>query len=418
VNKHLRRSALPIFAAAFFALSGCNGGGTTEPTPGGGGAGGGTTTTGARRPDPTAEGNTAQGNTVIIGLVASQNGELRPWGDDCVKGARLALDEFNAAGGLDGYTVELRVEDSASRPEVGKSATEKLIANGALAIVGEIASGITAQMAQSAFEQGVPLVAVGATRIDITDIGSNIFRVCYTDDFQGPVMATFAYDELGLRNMAILTDKKQPYSTGLSQSFAQHFQRLGGTIVAEENYESGQSTFTSQLTNIAARNPDGLFMSGYFTEVGPIARQAREAGIKVPLLGGDGWDSNEILTSGGEAILGGFFCNHYNNREDRPEVRTFLEKWRQRHGGVPATTMGALGYDATMLTLDALRRATAMNSRAVQQAIADTEGFQGVSGIITLRGQNGDPPKRALVVELTPEGQVFRKAYEHGDIQR
>jgi branched-chain amino acid transport system substrate-binding protein len=409
-----------LAALTLALLAGCNG--TRTTTEGGGPAVTGSGATGtAMRPEPTAAGNTATGDSIIIGLVASQNGELRPWGDDCVKGARLALEEFNAAGGLgEGMPrVELRVEDSASKPEVGKSATEKLIANGAIGVIGEIASGITAQMAQSAFERGVPLMAVGATRIDITHIGSNIFRVCYTDDFQGPVMATFAYDELGLRNLAIMTDRKQPYSTGLSDSFRAHFEKLGGKIVDEQFYESGQTTFTSQLTNLRQRTPDGIFMSGYFTETGPIARQAREAGMKeIPLMGGDGWDSREILTSGGQAILGSFFCNHYNNFEERSEVKTFLEKWQQKHGGWPATTMGALGYDATMLTLQALKTSGARNSTDLARAIENTENFPGVSGSITLKGQNGDPPKRALVVRLTPEGQAFAKAYEHGDISR
>lgn len=372
---------------------------------------------GSTRPSPTAKGNEATGDTIKIGLVASLNGELKPWGDDCEKGARLAVEEFNAAGGVNGKKIELMIADSASKPEQGKSAAEKLISDGVLAIIGEVASGITLQMANSAFDKGIPIVAVGATKTTITDIGTNVFRVCYTDDLQGPVMAKFAYEELGLRNVAIMTDKAQPYSTGLSDSFRAYFEKLGGKIVDEQFYESKQTQFGPQLTNLKAKNPDGLFLSGYFTEVGPIARQAAEAQLKVKLLGGDGWDSTELNTSGGAAIVGGYFCNHYNNEEDRPEVKAFLDKWKAKYGGLPATTMGALGYDATLLVCEALKRSTALTSEALIAAIEDTVDFPGVSGAITLKGMNGNPPKRALVVEVTSTGQVAKKAYEADSVK-
>jgi branched-chain amino acid transport system substrate-binding protein len=161
----------------------------------------------ANRKTTTAPGNKVTGDKIIIGLVASQNGDLKPWGDDSVKGAQLAVDEANAAGGVQGKQIDLHIEDSGSKPEQGKSAAEKLISDGAIGILGEVASGITAQMGQIAFEKGIPDIAIGATKTDLTDIGNNMFRVCYTDAFQGPVMAHFAYDELGCKKVAIMTDR-------------------------------------------------------------------------------------------------------------------------------------------------------------------------------------------------------------------
>lgn len=371
------------------------------------------TTAGAKRPMPTVSGPKIEGDTVKIGLVASLNGELKPWGDDSKRGVELAVEEINAAGGINGKKVELLIEDSGSKPEQGKTAADRLIAKGVVGIVGEVASGITAQIADSAFAAGVPVVAVGATRTDLTDKGANIFRVCYTDDFQGPVMARFAYEELRLRRLAIMTDIKQPYSQGLSESFKKKFAELGGEIVSEESYNSGDQQFNAQLTNIKGKNPDGMFLSGYFTEVGLIARQARDVGLNVKLLGGDGWDSQDLLAGGGEGILGGFFCNHYNNQEDRPEVKAFLDKWKAKHNGqLPATTMGALGYDSMMLMADAVKRAETPDAAGIIKALEATEGFKSVSGEITLKGKGGNPPKRALVVEVTKNGQVFRKAYD------
>jgi branched-chain amino acid transport system substrate-binding protein len=377
-----------------------------------------TTTTGGEapttgnRPMPTAQGNSASGDTIKIGIVAAQGGDLRPWGVDSIDGAMLAVEEVNAAGGINGKKVELLVGDSNSRPEQGKNATEKLISDGVVGIIGEVASGITQQMVQATFQAGIPHVTIGSTRTDLTPTAGNLWRVCYTDDFQGPVMARFAYEELGLRNMGVMTDKSQPYSTGLSENFKRAFEALGGKIVGEEFYMTGQSSFQGQLTNLAQRRPDGVFLSGYFTEVGIIARQATAAGLNVPLLGGDGWDSAELVTTGGENIIGNYFCNHYNNEEDRSEVQRFLDAWRAKYGGVPATTMGALGYDAAMLMMDALKRASEPNSQALMVAIEETVDFPGVSGNITLAGKNGDPQKRALVVEVTRDGQRFVKAYE------
>ncbi len=354
----------------------------------------------------------------VLGLVASENGDLRPWGEDSVKGAQLAVDEFNKAGGVDGKLIDLKIEDSASKPEQGKSAAEKLMGDGAIGLVGEVASGITMQMITAASAKGVPIMAVGATKTTLTEGHDNVFRVCYTDAFQGPVMAKFAYDQLKLRNVALMTDKKQPYSTGLSDSFRAYFTKLGGKIVDEQFYESGQTQFSGQLTALKAKSPDGMFMSGYFNETGPIARQAKDAGLNVKMMGGDGWDSNEILTTGGDAILGSFFCNHYNNKETRPEVQDFLKKWAAKYNGtVPATTMGALAYDAMMLTCDGLKRAKTKDSKGLTEALADTVDFPGVSGKITLKGMHGNPPKRALVVQLTKEGQVFAKAYEANEIK-
>jgi branched-chain amino acid transport system substrate-binding protein len=234
-------------------------------------------------------------------------------------------------------------------------------------------------------------------------------------------MATFAYKELGLKKVALITDKKLPYSTGLSDSFRAFFTKLGGTIVDEEFYQGGDINFKGILTKAKSASPDGLFMSGYFTETGPLAKQARQVGITGPLMGGDGWDSSQILISGGDAIKGAFFCNHYNNKDTRPQVQSFLKDWEAAHGGqLPGTTMAALGYDATMLVCDALTRAKALDSKDLIDALADTENYAGVTGDITLKGMNGDPRKRAIVVELDPSiggnGQKFAKAYEYKDV--
>jgi branched-chain amino acid transport system substrate-binding protein len=412
--------AIALAAVVGGAMVGCSGGAGETATDNGAPATNGEANPSAgARPMPTAEGNTA-GETIKIGVVASLSGEQKPWGDDSYNGAKIAVEEINAEGGINGKKVELLVGDSTSKPEPAKSAAEKLISDGVIGIVGEVASGHTIQIAKSAFMKGIPVVAVGATKTTLTDEGAHVFRVCYTDDFQGPVMAVFAYNELGLRKVAVMTDNKQPYSQGLSQSFSDKFKQLGGEIVTEIKYETGQTQFAGQVTELKAKSPAGIFLSGYFPEVGPISQAVKQAGMSVKLMGGDGWDSPKLLDSGGDAIIGGFFCNHYNNKEPRPEVAEFLKKWKAKFGGEPGTTMAALGYDATRLMLDACKRAEKLDSKSLLKAIDETVDFAGVAGKISLKGFNGNPPKRALVVEVRPlsEGfQIFRKAYEVDEVK-
>lgn len=373
---------------------------------------------------PSFGSNNGTGDNVIkLGLVSSLSGNLKPWGLDSEAGAQLAVDEVNAAGGVNGKKVQLMIEDSASKPEQGKSAAQKLISEGAVCILGEVSSGISGAMKVATQAQGIPQIAVGATKTDLTAGTDDLVRVCYTDKLQGPVMAKFAFDQLRLHNMAIITDKTQPYSQGLSASFKAYFIKLGGTIVDEETYETGATQFGGILTNLKAKSPDGVFCSGYFPEVGPLVQQARQAGLdknKVPFLGGDGWDSSDILTSGGDAIVGSYFCNHYNNQDKSPAVQDFLKRWAAAAcGSLPGTTMGALGYDAAKLAMDAMKRAKTLSPADIRDALNNTVDFPGVSGTITLKGWHGNPPKRALVVQLTSDKskpQDFVKAYDYFDI--
>ncbi|MBX3097181.1 MAG: ABC transporter substrate-binding protein [Fimbriimonadaceae bacterium] len=424
---------LPLSASVIAGaiIAGC-----TPSTPAEDSTTGGTSTTGttstsgstgestSARPAPKGGPVAIEGNEIKLGLVVSRGGDLRPWGVDCENGANLAMSELEG-GKIGDYSVKLMIQDSNSNPAEGKSAAGKLVNDGASVLIGEVASGITATMAEVSMDTGVPIVAVGATRTDLSQKVNNFFRVCYTDAFQGPVMANFAYFDLGLRKVALVTDKSQPYSTGLSDSFRQIFTKLGGEIVDEQFYQSKDTQFGAIVTNLKSSNPDGLFLSGYFNEVGPLARQLRDAGIKAPLMGGDGWDSAELISSGGDAIVGGYFCNHYNAEEDRPVVKSFLDAFKAKYSAPPATTMGALGYDATKLVLDALKRAidTAkaenkpLDTLMITNAIENTENFNGVSGVITLKGQNGDPLKTALVVEVQKTGFKFAKSFKPEDIK-
>lgn len=353
----------------------------------------------SNRPESSGAGNAQEGDTLKIGMIASLSGAEKPWGDESKNGAQLAVDQINAEGGIGGKQVELLVEDSAGLPATGKTATERLVSSKkVLAMLGEVASGVTGPSAQVCQSSGVPIISVGSTRTDLSNTGNMFFRVCYTDAFQGAMLAKFAYDKLGLKNVAILTDKMLPYSVGLSNDFREYFEKLGGTIVVENSYQKGDTDFKGQLTNLKAKNPDGLFCSGYFTEIGPIARQRADVGLDVPMFGGDGWDSSELLTAGGDGIMNCYYSNHYSNLEDRAEVADFVAKFKEKYGKEPANAMGALGYDAALVLLDAMKRASAMDSKSIRDAIAATDGLKAVSGMITM-GADGNAQKPGLILQ-------------------
>lgn len=351
------------------------------------------------RPVSTGAGNTMEGDTIKIGMIASLSGAEKPWGDESKKGAQLAIDQANEAGGINGKQIELIVEDTGGLPATGKTATERLVSSKkVLAVLGEVASGVTGPSAEVCQSAGVPIISVGSTRTALSNTGNMFFRVCYTDAFQGAMLAKFAYDDLGIKNVAILTDKQLPYSVGLSDDFRAYFTKLGGTVVAEDFYEKGTTDFKGQLTNLKAKNPDGLFCSGYFTEIGPIARQRAAVGLDVPMFGGDGWDSSELLNSGGEGIMGSYYSNHYSNLQDREQVKNFVSTFKAKYGSEPANAMGALGYDAALVLIDALKRAAAMDSASIRDAIATTSGLEAVSGTITI-GPDGNAQKAGLILK-------------------
>jgi len=226
------------------------------------------------------------------------------------------------------------------------------------------------------------MISPASTNPKVTETGDFIFRVCFIDPFQGTVMAKFAMSR-GWKKVAILTDTKQDYSVGLAQFFKEYFAKNGGTITGEQSYGSGDKDFKAQLTAIKAGAPDAIFASGYYNETGLIAAQARELGITVPLLGGDGWDSPSLVEVAGKAIEGSFFSNHFSNEDQSPKIQEFVKKFQAKHGKTP-DAMAALGYDSAMILADAMKRAGTTEGKALRDAIAATKDFDGITGKITL----------------------------------
>jgi branched-chain amino acid transport system substrate-binding protein len=349
----------------------------------------------------------AAGGVIKIGHYASMTGGTANFGQSSDKGARLAIDELNAAGGVLGRKLELVTEDDRSQSSEARTAALKLIQQDkVVALIGEIASSNAIAAAPEAQKAQIPMVSPGATNPEVTQKGDYIFRICFIDPFQGEVMAKFAYNSLGKRSAAILIDVKSAYAVGLGQYFKETFVQLGGTISAEEAYTAGDIEFKAQLTKIKGGNPEVLFIPGYYTEVGLIARQARELGLNTVLLGGDGWDSPKTIEVGGAAIEGAYFSNHYAADDPNPVIQDFITKFQARHNEVP-DAMAVLGYDAARIVADAISRAGSTEGPKIREALATTKDFPGVSGSITIDAERN--ARKALVV-LKIEGGALRFA--------
>ena len=242
------------------------------------------------------------------------------------------------------------------------------------------------------------MITPSSTNPRVTQIGDYIFRVCFIDPFQGLVMAKFATNSLKIKKVAVLRDIRNDYSVGLANVFVENFTRMGGAIVADESYGEGDTDFSAQLTSIKSKNPEGIFIPGYYTEVGLIGRQARKLGITVPLMGGDGWDSPKLWEIGGEALNGCFYSNHYSVEDPSPAIQKFVGDYRNRYNQVP-DALAALGYDAARILVEAFRRAGTTEAAKVRDALAQTKDFVGVTGKITI-DKDRNAVKPAVVLRV------------------
>src|SRR6202000_2858085 len=278
--------------AASLFITGCNK--PSSPTGGGGGS---------------SSDNTS--DVIKVGEFASLTGKEAAFGQSSHAGTQMAVDDLNASGGILGKKIQLITEDDQSQGGQPATDVRQLISDdGVVAILGEVASSRSLEAAPICQQSKIPMISPSSTNPKVTEVGDYIFRVCFIDPFQGTVMANFAKNTLHMKTAAVLTDVASDYSRGLAKFFKDSFTAGGGTIVADQKYSGGDKDFSAQLTAIKAANPDGIFIPGYYTEVGLIALQARPLGITVPLFGGDGWESSALVPIGGAALGGNYFFTH------------------------------------------------------------------------------------------------------------
>jgi branched-chain amino acid transport system substrate-binding protein len=337
--------------------------------------------------------------TVKIGEVDPLTGGVSQFGIGCHQGFVLAFEEINGEGGILGQKIELVTEDDQSKPGQSATAVRKLITQDkVVAILGDATSSATLEAAPIAQSDKIPMITPTATNPRITEVGDFIFRVCFLDEFQGRVLAKFAREKLKAQRIFTLTDVKQDYSVDLLKFFKDEFTKLGGTIVGEQSYSTGDIDFRAQLTPIRGTKPDAVYVPGYYQEVALIVKQGRQIGLTMPFIGCDGWANQALVTIGGKAIDGCFFTNHFSPDDQSPIVKSFVAKYQDKYGALP-DTFSALGYDAARLLADALKRAGSTDSPALREALAKTQAFPGVTGQISINA-NRNASKPGLIVTV------------------
>lgn len=355
---------------------------------------------------PLLAGCTKKENEILIGEYDSLTGSDATFGLSSNKGVRMAFDEINAAGGINGKKISLVTLDDQGKNEEAAAAVTRLITqNRVVAIIGGVASGRSKAAAPIAQSNKIPFVSPASTNPDVTKIGDYVFRVCFIDPFQGLVMAKFASENLKLKKVAVLRDVKNDYSVGLADVFVTEFKKRGGEIVADLSYQAGDIDFKAQLTQIRSKNPDGIYVPGYYTEAGLIAQQTRQLGIKAPLMGGDGWDSDKLSEIGKEAINGNYYSNHYTTESADPVVTEFIKKFKEKYNETP-DALAALGYDAARVLANAITKAADLSGTSIRDELAKTTDFGGVTGKITLN-QNRDAVKSAVIVQVDGKNRKF-----------
>lgn len=356
------------------------------------------------------DGGGANSNEILIGEYGSLTGDTATFGTSTHKGLLLAVDQLNNAGGVLGKKIRVQTEDDRSDQNEAVTAVQKLInSDNVLAIIGEVASTRSLAGGSVCERQHVPMLSPSSTNPAVTvengKVKDYIFRICFTDDFQGKIDGKFG-SEQGYKRVAILTNVDQDYSKGLAKFFKEAY-GTSGSIVAEESYTKRDQDFKAQLNRVKQSNPDAVYVPGYYTEVILMLRQAKEVGLNVPFFGGDGWDSPETVKT--PEAQGDFYSDHYSVDDPSPQSQEFVKAYQDKYHETP-DAMAVLGYDAGRVMVDAIKRAGKADREAIKDALAQTKDFPGASGTITIDAQH-NARKPIVIVRVQDNKAKLFKTY-------
>lgn len=349
---------------------------------------------------------------ILIGLITPLSGDVKTYGESVRNAFLIAVEEANAKGGVAGMKIRYVIQDDKNDATEAANVANLLVNQHRVkAIVGAVTSKATIPVSDIIQAAKIPTLTPTATNPKVTVADGKrkdyMFRSCFIDPFQGMVMAKFSSETLKKKRAAILFDASNDYSKGTAEVFRDGFRKLGGAMAAFEAYGKDDVDFSALLTKVKASGADVMFLPDYYNKVGLIAKQAQEKGLKVQLVGPDGWDSPDLVKIAGSAIEGGYFSNHYSPDDRRPEVVAWVKKYKEKHGQVP-DALGTLAYDGTKLLLEAIRKAGSDDPRKIRDALASIRDFHGVTGKSTL-DRNGDSVKSAAIVKIEGGRQKFVK---------
>ena len=356
--------------------------------------------------------NNTNRSTVKIGFFGDLSGPTYNYGESAKNGVLMAADEINQAGGINGQQIDVVFEDDKGSPEAAAQLTGRLIEKDkVVAIIGAGASGNSLAAAPKAQSAKVPLIAPSSTNPAVTQVGDFIFRACYIDAFQGEVMAKFAANTLKARKAAIMLDFNNPYSRGLTDFFEFSFAKLDGQIVVKQSYKQDDADYRGQLSIIKAANPDVIYIPGYYGDVALIAKQARQIGLNVPLLGADGWDAPELWELGGDALNNSYISNHYSADDPAANIQKFVQDYRQRYRNLTPDAHAALAYDAMRFLAEAIQRAGSTEGQKIRDALAETKNFNGITGSISMDRER-NAVKSAVILKLLDTRYIYQETIQ------
>lgn len=351
--------------------------------------------------------------SIKVGVNLELSGGVASYGESLENGIDIAVDEINKAGGVKGKKLEIiKVDNKSEAAEATNGAIKLTSQDKVTAIIGAATSGNTVAQAQIANDTKTILLTPSGTSPNVTvsddgKLNEFVFRTSFIDPFQGIVAANFAAKELNLKNAAIFADSASDYAKGLAASFKETYVKAGGKVVAEEAYVAKDTDFRATLTRIKSKNPEFIFIPGYYEEVGLIVKQARELGITVPLMGADGWDSPKLVElAGADALNNTFITNHYTSEDPDENIQKFVTTYKEKFNGESPNAFNALGYDTVYLLADAIERAGGTDTAKIKEELEKTKDLSRITGTITI-DKDHNPIKSATVLEYKDGKQVF-----------
>lgn len=336
---------------------------------------------------------------IMIGSTFPLTGQYSNYGQSTVNGMEMAIEEINEAGGINGKKINLEPLDDKGELTDAVTSYNKLAQNGAQAVVGTSTSSPSLAIAEASLADGIPVITPTGTEESITEGKENVFRTCFTNPYQGELLAIFAKDKLEAKTAAILVNSASDYSTGIAKSFEKKAEELGIKIVSKESYGENDTDFKAQLTSIASEDPDVLLIPEYYEKLALITPQARDAGIKADFIGGDGWDGilKTMDQSSYDIIQDSYFTNHFSIEDDNPKVKDFIEAYREKYGEDP-TAFSALGYDTIYIIKEGFESADSDTNEDRNKAIKDLD-FDGITGAFKF-DENNNPQKDASIMKI------------------
>ena len=352
-----------------------------------------------------------ESSTIKVGGMGPLTGSAAMYGITVDKGAKLAFEEINANGGVLGKKFEYISLDEKADPIEAVNAYNKLTDEGVVAILGSVTSKPTLAIAELAAQDGIPMITPTGTQINLTDAGPNIFRVCFTDPYQGSTLAKFSKDKLGAKTAAIMVNTSSDYSDGIANAFIKQAEKEGIKVVAKEGYSDRDKDFKAQLTKINSENPDILVVPEYYELSALIATQAREIGMKSTFVGPDGWDGiiGALDSSSYSVVDNSYFTNHYSTEDNNEKVQSFLKKYREKYNEEP-TAFSALAYDTVYVLKNAIDKAGTTDKAELTKAIKASD-MDGITGHLTF-DENNNPIKAVTIIKVQDGKYIFDSVVE------